>query len=159
MKETYKVKRPAAWMKFFLPVLLLLMVAACSKKEEPKAEPTPQPTAAPAVVPIAVDGVDLGNKLGDDKTVASPMDTFKPHDTIYAAVKTSGTSSSATLNAHWTYGAKNQLVNDSSQTIAPTGPAVTEFHITKPSGWPKGDYTVVISLNGQQAATKSFKVQ
>jgi|HubBroStandDraft_6_1064221.scaffolds.fasta_scaffold1877196_1 hypothetical protein len=140
-----------------LPVLTLLLVAGCSKKEEPKPEPAPQP--APVVAAIAVDGVDLGNQLGPDKRVVTVIDVFKPRDTIYASVRTSGVSSNATLNAHWTYGSKGQVVSDTSQTIAPTGPAVTEFHITKPSGWPKGDYQVVISLNGQSAASKSFKVQ
>lgn len=140
-----------------LPVLTLLLVAGCSKKEEPKPEPAPQP--APVVAAIAVDGVDLGNQLGPDKRVVTVIDVFKPRDTIYASVRTSGVSSNATLNAHWTYGSKGQVVSDTSQTIAPTGPAVTEFHITKPSGWPKGDYQVVVSLNGQSAASKSFKVQ
>lgn len=137
--------------------LMLAIVAGCSKKEEPQPQPAAQPT--PTVVPIAVDGVDLGNQLGPDKHVVAVIDVFKPHDVIYASVRTSGVSANATLNAHWTYGSKGQVVSDASQSIAPTGPAVTEFHITKPSGWPKGDYQVVISLNGQPAATKSFKVQ
>jgi len=37
---------------------------------------------------------------------------------------------------------------------------VNEFHVSKPSGWPKGDYKVEIFL-GEDAApamTKSFKV-
>ena len=140
-----------------LPVLTLLLVAGCSKKEEPKPEPAPQP--APVVAAIAVDGVDLGNQLGPDKRVVTVIDVFKPRDTIYASVRTSGVSSNATLNAHWTYGSKGQVVSDTSQTIAPTGPAITEFHITKPSGWPKGDYQLAILLNGQSAASKSFKVQ
>jgi hypothetical protein len=142
---------------FLLALLMLLIASGCSKKEEP--QPQPAPTPVPAVVPIAVDGVDLGNQLGPDKHVVAVIDVFKPHDTIYATVSTSGASSNANLNAHWTYGSKGQVVSDTSQAIAPTGPAVTEFHITKPSGWPKGDYQVVISLNGQQAATKTFKVQ
>jgi hypothetical protein len=158
MTQANKLNRlPLSVRTLLLVVFTLLLVAGCSKKEEPRPEPTPQPT--PAVVPIAVDGVDLGNQLGPDKRVVTVIDVFKPHDTIYATVHTSGVSSNATLNAHWTYGSKGQVVSDTTQTIAPTGPAVTEFHITKPSGWPKGDYTVVILLNGQSAASKNFKVQ
>ena len=31
-----------------------------------------------------------------------------------------------------------QLVDDSAQTVAASGPAVTEFHVSKPDGWPAG---------------------
>ena len=44
-------------------------------------------------------------------------------------------------------------------TIAPDGPAVTEFHVTKPSGWPPGSYKLEIMLDGKTAATKSFSVR
>jgi hypothetical protein len=158
MKQRTKLNgMPGSSGGVLLVMLALLLAAGCSKKEEPQPQPAPQPV--PAVVAIAVDGVDLGNRLGPDKHVVTVMDVFKPHDTIYASVRTSGVSSNATLNAHWTYGSKGQVVSDTSQSIAPTGPAATEFHITKPSGWPKGDYQVVISLNGLSAATKSFKVE
>ncbi len=158
MKLAKKLNGMAGIAQVFLLALLILTVAAgCSKKEEPQPQPAPQPV--PAVVPVAVQAIELGNQLGPDKHVVTALDVFKAHDTIYASVTTTGASSSATLNAHWTYGSKGQVVSDTSQTIAPTGPAVTEFHITKPSGWPKGDYQVVISLNGQPAGTKNFKVQ
>jgi hypothetical protein len=50
-------------------------------------------------------------------------------------------------------------VKEESATLNPTGPATTEFHISKPDGWPAGDYQVEILVNGKSAATKSFKVQ
>jgi hypothetical protein len=43
--------------------------------------------------------------------------------------------------------------------ISPTGPAVTEFHLSKPDGWPVGNYRIEVLLNGTQAATKSFEVK
>jgi len=54
---------------------------------------------------------------------------------------------------------RGQVVDNSTQTISPTGPAVTEFHLSKPSPWPEGDYKVEISLNGASAGTKGFKVK
>lgn len=51
------------------------------------------------------------------------------------------------------------LVNEETRDIAPTGPAVTEFHITKPSGWPVGKYTLEVSVDESPAATKEFAVQ
>jgi hypothetical protein len=35
---------------------------------------------------------------------------------------------------------------------------VTEFHVTKPDGWPKGSYKVEVFLNGNSVETESFKV-
>jgi hypothetical protein len=43
--------------------------------------------------------------------------------------------------------------------IAPTGPATTEFHISKPSGWPAGKYKVEISADGAPAGSKEFEVK
>jgi hypothetical protein len=123
----------------------------------PAAEPAPPP-APPAPVPVSVTGVELGRQLGADKRVVQPTSTFAPPDTIYASVATDGSSESATLTARWTF-ETGQLVSEGSQTIAPTGPAVTEFHIVKPSGWPAGKYKVEIQLDGSPAGTQEFEVK
>lgn len=141
-------------------------LAACGKKEEaappPAAAPTPVAPAPvappPAAEPVAVATVDLGTAVGTDQKVTSPTTTFGAKDTIYASVSTTGSAPSATLNAKWTY-QDGQTVNDSSQTIAPSGPAVTTFHISKPDGWPSGNYKVEISIDGKPAVSKDFSVQ
>jgi len=51
------------------------------------------------------------------------------------------------------------VVNENSQTLAATGPAVTEFHISKPDGWPTGDYQVEVLLNDVSAGAQKFSVQ
>ena len=122
---------------------------------------TPPPTATPttpAAAPVAVSSVDLGTAVGPDQKVTAPTTSFSPKDTIYAAVSTDGTAPNAVLNAKWTY-QDGQTVNESSQTIAPNGPAVTSFHISKPDGWPAGNYKVEISLDGKSVATKDFTVK
>jgi hypothetical protein len=134
-----------------LVALTLAPLAACKK-------PAPAPAPAAAVQPVTVVAVDLGRAIGADKKVAEPIDTFAPADTIYASVATEGSAASATLSARWSF-EDGQVVNQSSETIAPTGPATTEFHIAKPDGWPPGTYQVEISLDGTPAMTKSFKVQ
>jgi hypothetical protein len=52
------------------------------------------------------------------------------------------------------------VVDESTQNIAPTGSAatVTEFHLSKPDGWPAGGYKVEVLLNGTSAGTRDFKV-
>ena len=50
-------------------------------------------------------------------------------------------------------------VKEDTATISATGPATSEFHISKPDGWPVGTYQVDITVDGKPAGTKSFKVQ
>jgi hypothetical protein len=147
-----------------------LTLAACNKSPEnapaPATTPPPAPaattpppaTTAPAQQGVSVTSVDLGTAVGADQKVTSPSTTFSPKDTIYAAVSTTGSASNATLGAKWTY-QDGQTVNDSSQTIAPTGPAVTTFHISKPDGWPAGNYKVEITLDGNAVSSKDFSVK
>jgi hypothetical protein len=148
-----------------------LTIAACNKSPENAPPPatttpppapapvsTPPPAATPAAQGVSVTSVDLGTAVGADQKVTSPTTTFSPKDTIYAAVSTTGAASNATLGAKWTY-QDGQTVNDSSQTIAPTGPAVTTFHISKPDGWPAGNYKVEISLDGNAVSSKDFSVK
>jgi hypothetical protein len=131
-----------------LLIVLSLAPAACSR-------PAPEATATQG---IRVTDVDLGRSLNADKTIADNTESFRPVDTIYASVVTEGSSSSASLKARWTY-QDGQLVDESAQTIAPTGKATTEFHISKPDGWPAGKYKVEVSLNGASAGTKDFEVK
>jgi hypothetical protein len=141
-----------------LAVLAVVFLGACSKKEAPPPPPTPVP-ATPTPVPFKVTSVDLGKSIGDDKLIKDAATTFGRHDTIYAAISSEGVSPKTTLKAKWTFGAKGTLVNEETRDIAPTGPAVTEFHIAKPSGWPVGTYTLEVSVDGSPVATKEFAVQ
>ena len=146
----------------------VLALVACGKKEPaPAPAPTPAPTPvapapAPAPVPagVTVSSVSLGKAVGADKKVTAASDTFAKGDTIYASVDTTG-SGSATLAAKWVYtkDGKTVPVKEDTATISATGPATSEFHISKPDGWPVGTYHVDVTLDGKPAATKSFKVQ
>lgn len=150
-----------------LLVAVPLALAACSRQESapaPAPAPPPRPAAAPAPVappqpaPFRVTSVSIGSGIGADKRVLAAGTSFAPSDIIYASVASDGAAPSVTLQARWTYG-DGQLVTESSQTIAPTGPTVTEFHIAKPDGWPAGSYKVEIIANGAPAGSQSFVVK
>jgi hypothetical protein len=132
-----------------LLIVLSLGLAACSR---------PAPSGGAATQGVRVTDVNLGRTLNADKTVADNTTSFRPIDTIYASVVTEGSSSSAALKARWTY-QDGQLVDESVRTIAPTGKATTEFHVSKPDGWPTGKYKVEVSLDGAPAGTKDFEVK
>ena len=138
------------------------VVAACKKEvPAPPPEPTaaPVPTAAPTPAPaVTITDVSLGTSVGPDKKVQTPTDTFKPKDTIFAAVSTDGSAASSVIAVKWTFG-EGQTVKEDSKTIAPTGPATTEFSIQKASGWPKGTYKVETTVDGKPGPSKTFTVK
>ena len=143
-----------------------LVLAACGKKEEPAPAPAPAPAPsvepAPAPVPagIAVSSVTAGSAIGADKKVTAPTDSFAPADTMYVSVDTTG-SGTASLSARWTYhkGGKVAEVQQDSMSVDSTGPATHEFHVSKPDGWPTGDYQVEVMLDGQPAGLKRLTVR
>ena len=139
----------------FLPLLLALALSACRGNDAANQGTTQGNAAAEN---LRVDEVDLGTSVDANRRVLDDIDDFRPTDTIYASVRTVGSGSGATLTARWTF-EDGQVVDESSQTISPTGPANTEFHISMPEGFPVGDYEVEILLNGQSVETESFEVQ
>lgn len=145
---------------FTLFVSAALALAACGKKDEPKVAPAPTPAATPAPAPVAVSGVTAGKAIGADKKITAATDAFAKTDTMYVSVDTTGTGT-AKLDAKWTYlkGGKVALVKEDSMTVNATGPATNEFHVSKPDGWPAGDYQVDVMLDGKPAGTKKLTVK
>ena len=128
-----------------------------ARRTEPRPGASPRPPPPPPVAAvITVSGVELGSAIGADKRVTTATDVFKPADTIYAAVVTSGSAPRATITARFTF-EDGQVVDESRQDVA--GAGVTEFHISKPDGWPAGSYQLEVLLDGKSVATKAFEVK
>ncbi len=132
-----------------LCAVLLVAAAACKGNEAGTTAGTSG---------VKVTDVALGRSLGGDKAITDRTESFKPNDTIYASVATSGSSASATLRAKWSF-EDGQIVDESTRTIAPNKNERTEFHIAKPDGWPAGKYKLEVFLDDQSAETKSFDVR
>ena len=115
-------------------------------------------TATTTNTELAISEVQLGKRLSADKRVTDATSTFSPTDTIYAVVLSRGSSPNATVTARWTYEDGGQVVKEDSRSIAPSGNEATEFHISKPSGWPKGKYRVTLTLGGS-TESKDFEVK
>jgi len=142
-------------------VALCLTVAAFTgacQKSGTQTSSTSGTEASPATQGVQVARVELGTSLANDNTVANKTDSFLPNQTIYASVVTNGSAPSAELKTRFTY-QDGQVVDESTRTIAPSGQAVTEFHVSKPDGFPVGKYKVEVFVNGTSAATKEFEVK
>ena len=132
---------------------------ACKKKEAP-APPAEAaaPAPAPAAPAFAVQSVDVGKAIDANKRITTPTTTFGRRDTIYVSVVTEGAAPSKAIAAKWTF-QDGQTVKEQTESIAPTGPAATEFHISKPKPWPVGKYKVEITVDGAPAGTKDFEIK
>src|SRR3954467_10547433 len=135
-------------------LVLMLMATACNKKDT--AGDAGTTSGAVSTTPVQVSDVKLGRAIGADKRVSDETDEFRPADVIYAVVETKGTGPNTALQARWTY-QDGQLVDESSRNISAAGDDVTEFHISKPSGWPKGKYTLQVLLNGAPVESEEFQ--
>jgi hypothetical protein len=153
-------------MKKAIACVIPLLLAGSFACKKPEPSPTPAPVIVPSTTttmpaPVSVTAVTLGNAIGPDKKVVAASETFGPKDTIYASVDTMGTGH-AKLRAVWTFvkGEKTAKVDETTVELDATGPTVNEFHVSKPSGWPKGDYRLEIFLGDTStpAMTKTFKV-
>lgn len=106
--------------------------------------------------PLTLNAIQLGRGLNDDKTVSGFTTRFKPTDTIYAAVLTNG-AGSGKVKARWLYAGR--VVSEPERDVRYQGPASTEFHIQNTSGFPPGEYTVELFLDGKAVGSRSFRVE
>jgi hypothetical protein len=121
-------------------------------------EPAPAPPmqeTAPAPAGVTVTTVDLGNSVGADNRVTAPATSFAGTDTIHASVATAGAGGD--LTARWTF-QDGQVVDTQDKTI-PAGAQVTDFSISKPDGWPAGQYKLEVMNNGMVVQTREFDVK
>lgn len=130
---------------------LLMMSAACNRGGADN-------TGTASNTALRVTDVTLGRAVGGDKAITDRTETFQPNDTIYASVATEGSASSATLRAQWTF-EDGQVVDESTRTIASNNRERTEFHISKPNGWPAGKYKLEVFLDDRSVETKNFEVR
>jgi hypothetical protein len=106
--------------------------------------------------PLRVDTIQLGRALNPDNSVANHTTTFKPLDTMYVSILTPERGR-GTIGVRWTY--YGRLISDPSREVVYRGPAATEFHIQNSSGFPPGDYSVEVFLDGQSVGKRDFRVE
>ena len=156
----------------------VLALSACGKHDEstssvpatpphaasaPTMAPAPASTAgmgmpaSDATAAVTFGSVELGSTVDASNKILASGSSFAPTDTIYASVDTSG-SGNATLAAKWSY-QDGQTVHEDSKMLHSSGPETTAFMISKPGGFPAGNYKVDISLNGSQVASKDFSIK
>jgi archaellum component FlaG (FlaF/FlaG flagellin family) len=120
-----------------LAVLTIVAAAACSG-------------------PLTLTNIQIGRSLNQDGSIASITTLFKPSETIYVAVQTG--AGKGVIGVRWKYGTR--VVAEPTKPVDySTGPRSTEFHLQNSGGFPPGDYSVDILIDGVQVGTRNFKVE
>jgi hypothetical protein len=112
-------------------------------------------TLAGCSQPLTVSAIQLGRSLNEDSSVASQTSTFAPNETVYVAVLNPARGD-GTIDVKWYFG--TQLLSERSKPVSFKGPGATEFNLQSASGFPVGDYSVEVSLDGQSVGRRNFNV-
>jgi hypothetical protein len=112
--------------------------------------------AACARGPLTVETIQIGRSLNSDNSVAAHTTRFKPKDTMYASVITRARGA-GTLTAKWMFGGR--VVSDQKKDVSYNERAATEFHFSAADGFPPGEYSVEILLDGKPVDTRTMRVE
>ena len=105
--------------------------------------------------PLELANIQIGRSLNQDGSVASITTLFKPSETIYVSVQTG--AGKGVIGVKWKYGSK--VVGEPTKSVDyNSGPKSTEFHLQNSGGFPPGDYSVDVFIDGVQVGTRAFKV-
>ena len=105
--------------------------------------------------PLQLANIQVGRSLNQDRSISSITMLFKPNETVYVSVQTTA-AGKGTVSVKWKYG--TQVIDEPSKPVNYDGPASTEFHMQNSGGFPPGDYSVDVFIDGVQVGSRSFKV-
>jgi hypothetical protein len=105
--------------------------------------------------PLEISAIQVGRRLNSDNSVAEHTTAFRPNDTIYVAVLTTGPGR-GTIGVRWLFAGR--LISEPEQAVVYRDQAATEFHIQNSGGFPPGDYRVEVFLDGAPAGERNFRV-
>lgn len=105
--------------------------------------------------PLELANIQTGRSLNPDRSIASITTLFKPGETIYVSIQTKA-AGKGTIGVRWKY--QGRVIDEPSKQVDYNGPASTEFHMQNSGGFPEGDYTVDILIDGKDVGTRNFRV-
>jgi hypothetical protein len=106
--------------------------------------------------PLTVDTIQLGRSLNADQSIASQTTTFKPNETVYVSALNNARGD-GTVKVRWMMG--TQLLSEREKAVTFSGAGATEFHISSATGFPEGDYSVEIFVDGVSVGSRKFDVR
>lgn len=112
--------------------------------------------AAACSQPLKVDTLQLGRSLNADDSVAAQTTTFKPNETVYVSALNNARGQ-GTVKVRWYMG--SQLLSEREKTVKFQGAGATEFNISSATGFPEGEYSVEVFVDGVSVGRRNFNVR
>jgi hypothetical protein len=107
--------------------------------------------------PLAVTTIQTGKSLNSDNSVATITTRFSPTDSIYVSVLT-GARGSGTIVARLRFSGGG-VINEQTKDVSYNDQAATGFRFQAADGFPPGEYTIEVSLDGKPVETRSVRVE
>ena len=105
--------------------------------------------------PLELANIQVGRSLNPDQSIASITTLFKPGETVYVSVQTKG-GGKGTIGVKWMY--EGRVIDEPSKQVNYSGPSSTEFQLTNRGGFPPGEYSVEVLIDGKSVGTRAFRV-
>lgn len=151
-----------------LTIALALTLFACAPEEpvtdtvlttEPLATATDAATPTDLQAMIWIDDPTLGSQIGTDGSIplGSTDNDFVAGDPVYLAMEVGDAPATANVRVVW-YGPGDQMLHEETKPVGGQG-TYMNFQAPSTTGWPVGDYRVVIFANGQQAHQEDFNIE
>jgi hypothetical protein len=121
-----------------VPVVIMLALAGCGGSS------------------LRVTNIQIGRSVNADGTVGNHTPNFGPGDAIHLSVFTSGVGS-GTIKVRWLY--RGRQLDETEKKVSYTDVAATPFTLKTVAGFPPGDYSAEVFLDGQPAGTRTFRVE
>lgn len=106
--------------------------------------------------PLRVQTIQLGRSLNPDNSVAEHATTFRRNDTVYVSVLTSA-AGRGIIGVKWSYG--GQVIDQPQKEVSYREAAATSFNLVNSGGFPPGNYSVEVFVDGASAGSRNFNVQ
>ena len=106
--------------------------------------------------PLNVVGIQTGKSLNSDHSIGTHAATFHPDDTMYVSVLSNGRGK-GTITVKWTLG--GQVLQTLTKNVSYNDQAATDFRFQAADGFPVGDYSIEVIVDGKTIETRRVKVE
>jgi hypothetical protein len=105
--------------------------------------------------PLQAETIQVGRSLNPDNSVADHASTFTRSDTVYVAVLTTA-AGSGTIGVKWSY--RGRVIDEPQRQVSYREAAATSFHLVNSGGFPPGNYSVEVFIDGKSVGSRTFSV-
>jgi hypothetical protein len=106
--------------------------------------------------PLNVVGIQTGKSLNSDHSIGTHAASFHPTDPMYVSVLSNGRGK-GTITVKWTLAGRE--LQTLTKKVSYNGQAATDFRFVAADGFPVGDYSIEVTVDGKVIETRRVKVE